>query len=1439
MTSTSFFTLRVSVSRLIAGHDERRIIVAAVMCLSIACARSLQAQPQNEITLSIQEGHSGATSIDYSPDGKYMVSGGADGSIVKWEVATGRAISRAENEDGREITKVAMSPGGEHYLSLNVWGEGMVRSFRDDSVAFIFDSHFNGAAAYSHSGAHVLTGHLGGEWNPIQLSYIGYVSIRDASTGHELNRLSGHHSYINDAGFSHNDKLIVTAGHDSTAIIWDATSGEVVRRLEGFESAVICARFSPDDSRIITCDDHGKVTITDASSGEPIHHLDTWNGSITRIAVAPQGSIIATFGGTLKVWNYQTGLEILDFHGVYSSFYEGLDRVDDAAFSPDGKYLAVGERDDPTIHIVDLRSGLSKQFLKGYNDEKTPVNVSSNGNYAVAASASASTIWDLADGKPIGIHPTDFITPPVVDISDDGNTIVFGSWGGVHIGRVGYSTPYKTVGPSNDRIIQVDYLEETDNLFFAGEDGSWGIWSTDRDSLIANSNEVDAEPVRSVAISPNERFVVRAFFDGSVSMYDRLDSTDVVILPVDENNYPTQISDIDFSSDSNYFVTAGSDGKARVWDTTSGSLHGVFSGHSSPLESAKFSGEDYRVVSTDYGGSIRVWEILFYSELAHISGQQGYTRSAHFVNNGESIIASGFKNSARVVDLHANSILAELFSFNDGTWATVSPDGRFDAEDIGNLRGLNWTAFGSSIKTYSLDLFARDRYEPRLLARLLSGEDFPELKPFQQTNLFQPVIGLEFANTAQTNVSVRLEVTVGAESDDYPDSPPFAKDLRLFRNGQLVAWRDGPIEYNETIVFKDISLPSADEENIFSAYVFNSDDVKSETSEIVYSSMTLGPAESRAYVISFGVNTFSNPQLNLQYAANDARLFQRLLPSHLESTDSFDEIIPVPLIADGDSGTVATKEALRKVLSVLSGSSEKASSLPFDQQLSKATPNDVVYLTFATHGFTAPDGMFYLVPSDVGQDHELGNDLMGYSISSEELATWLRPIDAAEINLIVDACYSAASISRGGYIPGPFGGRGLGQLAYNKGINLIAASQEDATAAESDLLQQGLLSYSLLEDGLEENAADLDADGQISTVEWMTYGALRVPVLNKEIRAGEVLHPITGQPRTGDRGVEPMGSSWMQQPQFFPFGSQLTRSRMVSGDRKAPFVRIADGLGAVTTWDPTQNTKVYDAKLKRSVGTFYGGQFSGGGRLVTTNYELTRIWNADSSWATIPIRDFRIVAVSHQASFLLVEHVTGAFKLVDTRAGTSHDLPYEGILDADFSSDNLHLLVATEENIIHALNVENAQPVSDWTIEVNAPIGDIHFSASGKQIVVADTEGVQIYDYNTQLPLWRIDQAEVYVSTLSPNEQLLFTSGNGGEMIWRSNSLTEPIYLDGHSRGIGEVRFSRDSQHLITSSHDSSVILWEATTGEQIWSKSTTTSSYTPWAAIEFTDAKR
>ncbi len=136
--------------------------------------------------------------------------------------------------------------------------------------------------------------------------------------------------------------------------------------------------------------------------------------------------------------------------------------------------------------------------------------------------------------------------------------------------------------------------------------------------------------------------------------------------------------------------------------------------------------------------------------------------------------------------------------------------------------------------------------------------------------------------------------------------------------------------------------------------------------------------------------------------------------------------------------------------------------------------------------------------------------LTSNAISADELAEWLRPIDAGNMTFILDSCYSAKSVEANDFKPGPMGNRGLGQLAYDKRMRILTASQSDQTAQEYADLGNGLLTYVLTDIGLAKGEADWKpTDRRITIGEWLAFAADRVPVqMETKIARQESRNPL-------------------------------------------------------------------------------------------------------------------------------------------------------------------------------------------------------------------------------------------------------------------------------------------------------------------------------------------
>jgi uncharacterized caspase-like protein len=310
-------------------------------------------------------------------------------------------------------------------------------------------------------------------------------------------------------------------------------------------------------------------------------------------------------------------------------------------------------------------------------------------------------------------------------------------------------------------------------------------------------------------------------------------------------------------------------------------------------------------------------------------------------------------------------------------------------------------------------------------------------------------------------------------------------------------------------------------------------------------------SKGRAYIITVGVNAYENPAFDLRYSVNDARAIQQTIFDRLSKTGEYTEVVQVPLISDAKSvggrreliENTATKRNIKAVFDLLAGrpvDPEMKKGLPNSDKLRQAIPEDLVLISFSSHGYTDVEGNFYFVVHDtgLGEGEEVSEVLLqrlsASFLSSEELSLWLRDVDAGEMVMIVDACHSAAVVEGKEFKPGPMGSRGLGQLSYDKGMRILTATQAADAAYGIGALKQGLLTYALVKDGIDAGKADFKpADKQITISEWLQYGEQGVPKLLEEI--GKKAKQEDAAVELKDLAQKTSGDIKTQRPSLFDF----------------------------------------------------------------------------------------------------------------------------------------------------------------------------------------------------------------------------------------------------------------------------------------------------------------
>ena len=234
------------------------------------------------------------------------------------------------------------------------------------------------------------------------------VRVWDAESGRQIAVLLGSDCLdAYGAAWSPDGKLLFTAGYfakkGKRLQIWNATTLQPVRELSTAENTWFRTPgrpvFSPDSRRVLlllmTGHDGDVVTIWDVDGGGKLVDLRGHQGHVNEAAFSPDGKWVVTASkdGTARVWNAASGEQVFKVGDERNAMHS-------AAFSPDGRWI-VTACDDSAARIWYADTGREYFKLSGHRGPVFCAAFSPDSQQVVTASGDGSArIWPI-DPLPI------------------------------------------------------------------------------------------------------------------------------------------------------------------------------------------------------------------------------------------------------------------------------------------------------------------------------------------------------------------------------------------------------------------------------------------------------------------------------------------------------------------------------------------------------------------------------------------------------------------------------------------------------------------------------------------------------------------------------------------------------------------------------------------------------------------------------------------------------------------------------------------------------------------------------------------------------------------------------------------------------------------------------------------------------------------------------
>jgi WD40 repeat protein len=643
--------------------------------------------------------------VTFLADGKLILSVGMDGTACQWDAATGKEQSRFS---------LCRKPNGElSCLALSADGKILASSDKDKNIRLWDAATGKELQQISTPKDDVRDLALSREGKELAVqAESGMITLFDVAAAKEIRRLgerSGRpHDWAGEGvAFSPNDKTVIGPRwegneHPVVAVrFWDKKTGaerHSVLDPEGvryFDTPT----FSPDGSFLAWSKEDGMIRITDAATGKLLRKL---NGPGRRDHIGASSFAFARDGKTLaahchedesiRVWDVATGTELHCF--PRPTFYMGSSYPGSTAnrtgmaFSPDGRYLAVGGvwywegGDGHSVHVLEVATGKEQCIADGHRSAVSKVSYSADGNTLTTWGEDGGIrVWEGATGKelrqmklPAGAWR--FI------LSDDGRTLLTQHTRNTL--RLSDAATGKELGTLMRAEMLGPFAFSPDSKTLAVEGQRHfdvAIWlydaATGKERLripVPGSNDFSfgTKPVPGIVFSPDGKVFIATITPQALGLWETATGEQLWMIKVSERR---DIHGAVFAPDGRSLaLDLGEDllsirevatGKERCRygqepaPSRSGSLRSgsiqVFALplFTRPAASVAFSSDGGLLAQCRFDGTVSLWETTTGKEVGRLAGHASGVGTLAFAPNGETLATGSRDTTALTWDLSA------------------------------------------------------------------------------------------------------------------------------------------------------------------------------------------------------------------------------------------------------------------------------------------------------------------------------------------------------------------------------------------------------------------------------------------------------------------------------------------------------------------------------------------------------------------------------------------------------------------------------------------------------------------------------------------------------------------------------------------------------------------------------------------------------------------
>ncbi len=488
--------------------------------------------------------------VDITTDGRLAVTAGEDGIVQLWDLEAGTAAGGPLLDSNRDALSVGFSPDGAIVLAGN--GRGEIMGWDLDTGGELFDPY---------------NAHDSDLWE-IVFSPDGTSFATASSDGRirlwDLNGTLLEEPFLDEAGdvrgirFLDDGRLLLAGDESGLVRVWDvAADAQVFVTQVGHGGQVIASSSSADADLVVTLGLDQRLISWAASTSLSTPMAGHTDGAFG-LAASPDGTLLATGdgAGTVRIFSVETGELTVGPIQVHDGAVWAL------AFTADGDRLISGDAEG-TLAALDPRTGEILVSPQAAHDGALRALEVSRDLILSGGDDGLVRAWDASlqpEGKLMGPHAGGVTG---MSVSPAGTLAVSDRGGNVHFWNPQNGSRAADPLPADDNAIwDVAWSPNGELLATASDDWAANVWDVDTRQLLATLTTLP-QGGTGVAFLADGETLATTSRDGSVRLFDIGLGREIGSIPGDHGAPSWRLIVL---PDGWTYVTSGEDGSVVIWD---------------------------------------------------------------------------------------------------------------------------------------------------------------------------------------------------------------------------------------------------------------------------------------------------------------------------------------------------------------------------------------------------------------------------------------------------------------------------------------------------------------------------------------------------------------------------------------------------------------------------------------------------------------------------------------------------------------------------------------------------------------------------------------------------------------------------------------------------------------------------------------------------------